>query len=125
MRVLIVDLGNACWTHKHFSEDIQTRQYRSPEVCFFGMRAHPLHGESSNRTACRFRKYHTYIFSSMRIPTLQQEFSRRVVSSGYDLVVVCTYEECEQPSCRGSTVDVVFHQIAHLSVVGCVSDAFV
>jgi serine/threonine protein kinase len=28
----IVDLGNACWTHKHFAEDIQTRQYRSPEV---------------------------------------------------------------------------------------------
>jgi serine/threonine protein kinase len=30
--VAIVDLGNGCWTHKHFSEDIQTRQYRSPEV---------------------------------------------------------------------------------------------
>ena len=28
----IVDLGNACWTNKHFSEDIQTRQYRAPEV---------------------------------------------------------------------------------------------
>ncbi|EER19662.1 Serine/threonine-protein kinase SRPK1, putative [Perkinsus marinus ATCC 50983] len=28
----IADLGNACWTHKHFSSDIQTRQYRSPEV---------------------------------------------------------------------------------------------
>lgn len=28
----IVDLGNACWTYKHFSEDIQTRQYRAPEV---------------------------------------------------------------------------------------------
>jgi len=31
-RVAIVDLGNACWTHKHFSDDIQTRQYRCPEV---------------------------------------------------------------------------------------------
>jgi serine/threonine-protein kinase SRPK3 len=30
--VKIVDLGNACWTHKHFTDDIQTRQYRSPEV---------------------------------------------------------------------------------------------
>lgn len=29
----IVDFGNACWTHKHFTDDIQTRQYRSPEVC--------------------------------------------------------------------------------------------
>lgn len=28
----IVDLGNGCWTYKHFSSDIQTRQYRSPEV---------------------------------------------------------------------------------------------
>ena len=31
-RVVVVDLGNACWTTKHFSEDIQTRQYRAPEV---------------------------------------------------------------------------------------------
>ena len=30
--VAVVDLGNACWRHKHFTEDIQTRQYRSPEV---------------------------------------------------------------------------------------------
>jgi hypothetical protein len=29
---VIVDLGNACWVDKHFSEDIQTRQYRCPEV---------------------------------------------------------------------------------------------
>lgn len=28
----VCDLGNACWTHKHFTGDIQTRQYRSPEV---------------------------------------------------------------------------------------------
>jgi hypothetical protein len=28
----VVDLGNACFTYKHFTEDIQTRQYRSPEV---------------------------------------------------------------------------------------------
>ena len=31
-RVKIADLGNACWVHKHFTEDIQTRQYRSPEI---------------------------------------------------------------------------------------------
>eukprot|EP00816_Leptocylindrus_hargravesii_P000267 CAMPEP_0196828266 /NCGR_PEP_ID=MMETSP1362-20130617/94587_1 /TAXON_ID=163516 /ORGANISM="Leptocylindrus danicus, Strain CCMP1856" /LENGTH=1110 /DNA_ID=CAMNT_0042208939 /DNA_START=165 /DNA_END=3498 /DNA_ORIENTATION=+ len=31
-RAVVVDLGNACWTHRHFSEDIQTRQYRCPEV---------------------------------------------------------------------------------------------
>jgi hypothetical protein len=31
-RAVVVDLGNACWVHRHFSEDIQTRQYRSPEV---------------------------------------------------------------------------------------------
>ena len=28
----VVDLGNACWRHRHFTEDIQTRQYRCPEV---------------------------------------------------------------------------------------------
>jgi serine/threonine protein kinase len=28
----IADLGNACWTHHHFQPEIQTRQYRSPEV---------------------------------------------------------------------------------------------
>jgi serine/threonine-protein kinase SRPK3 len=30
--VKIADLGNACWTNQHFTNDIQTRQYRSPEV---------------------------------------------------------------------------------------------
>lgn len=28
----VVDFGNACWTNKHFTDDIQTRQYRCPEV---------------------------------------------------------------------------------------------
>ena len=28
----IADLGNACWVDKHFTDDIQTRQYRAPEV---------------------------------------------------------------------------------------------
>eukprot|EP00914_Ancora_sagittata_P001615 GHVO01003998.1.p1 GENE.GHVO01003998.1~~GHVO01003998.1.p1 ORF type:complete len:968 (+),score=198.28 GHVO01003998.1:2-2905(+) len=32
LRFKIVDLGNACWEDQHFSDDIQTRQYRSPEV---------------------------------------------------------------------------------------------
>ena len=27
-------MGNGCWTHHHFSSEIQTRQYRSPEVFF-------------------------------------------------------------------------------------------
>jgi len=31
----IVDFGNACWSHKHFTDDIQTRQYRAPEVNYF------------------------------------------------------------------------------------------
>ncbi|KAF8931498.1 serine/threonine protein kinase, CMGC group [Haplosporangium gracile] len=30
--VKIADLGNACWEDHHFTNDIQTRQYRSPEV---------------------------------------------------------------------------------------------
>ncbi|KAJ2943723.1 hypothetical protein O0L34_g16836 [Tuta absoluta] len=32
LEVKIADLGNACWVHRHFTEDIQTRQYRSLEV---------------------------------------------------------------------------------------------
>jgi len=32
LSVKIADLGNACWVHHHFTEDIQTRQYRSLEV---------------------------------------------------------------------------------------------
>ncbi|XP_064422371.1 SRSF protein kinase 3 isoform X3 [Latimeria chalumnae] len=30
--VKIADLGSACWVYKHFSEEIQTRQYRALEV---------------------------------------------------------------------------------------------
>lgn len=30
--IKVVDFGNACWVDKHFTEDIQTRQYRAPEV---------------------------------------------------------------------------------------------
>ncbi|RWS17324.1 SRSF protein kinase 2-like protein [Dinothrombium tinctorium] len=30
--VKVADLGNACWIHHHFTEDIQTRQYRCLEV---------------------------------------------------------------------------------------------
>ncbi|XP_028923020.1 SRSF protein kinase 3 [Ornithorhynchus anatinus] len=32
IKIKIADLGNACWVHKHFTEDIQTRQYRAVEV---------------------------------------------------------------------------------------------
>ena len=32
LKCKIADLGNSCWIEKHFTEDIQTRQYRSPEV---------------------------------------------------------------------------------------------
>ncbi|CAL9092726.1 unnamed protein product [Musa textilis] len=32
LRCKIVDFGNACWCDKQLTDDIQTRQYRSPEV---------------------------------------------------------------------------------------------
>jgi len=32
LQVKIADLGNACWVDHHFTDDIQTRQYRSLEV---------------------------------------------------------------------------------------------
>jgi serine/threonine-protein kinase SRPK3 len=30
--IKIADLGNGCWTDKHFTSDVTTRQYRAPEV---------------------------------------------------------------------------------------------
>ncbi|CAM8905107.1 unnamed protein product [Rhodiola kirilowii] len=32
VRCKVVDLGSACWADKMFTDDIQTRQYRAPEV---------------------------------------------------------------------------------------------
>lgn len=32
IKVKIADLGNSCWFDHHYSSEIQTRQYRSPEV---------------------------------------------------------------------------------------------
>jgi len=34
--IKLADLGNACWTDHHFTNDIQTRQYRSPEAILGG-----------------------------------------------------------------------------------------
>eukprot|EP01051_Picozoa_sp_SAG22_P002162 SAG22_NODE_95_length_20791_cov_40.318514_2_plen_547_part_00 len=31
-RVKLADMGTACWVTKHFTDDIQTREYRCPEV---------------------------------------------------------------------------------------------
>ena len=44
VNVKICDLGNACWINHHFSTEIQTRQYRSPEVSIFLLR---LYSESN------------------------------------------------------------------------------
>ena len=32
LKCKIADLGNACWVSHHYTEDIQTRQYRALEV---------------------------------------------------------------------------------------------
>lgn len=32
LKCKLVDFGNGCWTYKQFTSDIQTRQYRCPEV---------------------------------------------------------------------------------------------
>ncbi|KAJ8570793.1 hypothetical protein K7X08_037765 [Anisodus acutangulus] len=32
LKCKLVDFGNACWTYKQFTDNIQTRQYRCPEV---------------------------------------------------------------------------------------------
>jgi serine/threonine protein kinase len=38
----LVDFGNACWVDRHFTEDIQTRQYRSPEVLTISDHLEPI-----------------------------------------------------------------------------------
>lgn len=42
LRTKIADLGNACWTYKHFTDDVTTRQYRSPEVITGGPYGTPI-----------------------------------------------------------------------------------
>jgi len=32
IKIKIVDFGNGCWVNKHFTDNIQTREYRSPEA---------------------------------------------------------------------------------------------
>ena len=32
LKIKIVDFGNGCWVDRHFTDDIQTTQYRAPEV---------------------------------------------------------------------------------------------
>ncbi|ODV95556.1 hypothetical protein PACTADRAFT_50260 [Pachysolen tannophilus NRRL Y-2460] len=34
--IKIADLGNACWSYHHYTNDIQTRQYRAPEIILGG-----------------------------------------------------------------------------------------
>ena len=57
--VKIADLGNGCWTHYHFQPEIQTRQYRSPEVIL---------GINYNETA------DTWSFACMLFEMLTGEF---------------------------------------------------
>lgn len=40
MQIKFVDFGNSCYTNHHFTENIQTREYRSPEV-ILGLKYHP------------------------------------------------------------------------------------
>ncbi|KAL5557349.1 hypothetical protein UlMin_039585 [Ulmus minor] len=42
VRCKVVDFGNACWADKRFAEEIQTRQYRSPEVILQSGYSYPV-----------------------------------------------------------------------------------
>ncbi|BAT99869.1 hypothetical protein LR48_Vigan06g060900 [Vigna angularis] len=42
VRCKIVDFGNACWAEKQFAEEIQTRQYRAPEVVLISGYSFPV-----------------------------------------------------------------------------------
>uniref|UniRef100_H2YVF9 non-specific serine/threonine protein kinase n=1 Tax=Ciona savignyi TaxID=51511 RepID=H2YVF9_CIOSA len=59
IKVKIADLGNACWVNKHFTEDIQTRQYRSIEVLLGAGYGPPADLWS---TACMVEEFKYYPF---------------------------------------------------------------
>uniref|UniRef100_A0A674H885 non-specific serine/threonine protein kinase n=1 Tax=Taeniopygia guttata TaxID=59729 RepID=A0A674H885_TAEGU len=71
LRVKIADLGNGCWVHRHFTEDIQTRQYRALEVLLGAGTAPP---PTSGSTACMAFELATgdYLFE----PHSGEEYSR-------------------------------------------------
>lgn len=53
--VVIADLGNACYVDNHFSDEIQTRQYRSYEVSI-SLFIFSSNNSSSNHIEYRFIK---------------------------------------------------------------------
>ncbi|KAL8219347.1 UNVERIFIED_CONTAM: hypothetical protein K2H54_020368 [Gekko kuhli] len=75
IRVKIADLGNACWVHKHFTEDIQTRQYRSIEVLIGAGYSTPADIWS---TACMEEAEHIHIVEDIEAERLHREFRGEV-----------------------------------------------
>ena len=58
MECKIVDFGNACWVNKHFTEEIQTRQYRSPEVRMVNdPEGHQVSSRKPNFSGLRHREH--------------------------------------------------------------------
>ncbi len=51
-RCKLVDFGNACWVHKQFTTDIQTRQYRCGAACFGGGGWGGFKGCGATRAGC-------------------------------------------------------------------------
>ncbi|XP_063797082.1 SRSF protein kinase 3-like [Pseudophryne corroboree] len=69
--VKIADLGSACWTYKPFSEEIQTQQYRAPEVLLGSGYSTPADIWSSACMAFEMATSH-YLFE----PQASEHFSR-------------------------------------------------
>lgn len=64
--VKIADLGNACWVNHHFTNDIQTRQYRSPEVILGAKWGASTDVWSMAAMVC----YHSFVLRVLCPPTL-------------------------------------------------------
>lgn len=86
----LCDLGNACWAQEHFTDDIQTRQYRSPEVCRSApfVEALLLHRHSSacsivDRFFAEFGAAVPIAFASFRL-LLFFLVSQVIIRAGYD-----------------------------------------
>lgn len=107
--VKIADLGNACWTYHHFTEDIQTRQYRSLEVLIGGGYGTPADIWS---TACMAFELATgdYLFEP-HSGTVQYTYCTYSILTVY--LVTSTY--CI--TCLCIAVLMWSNLIAHLSIV--------
>lgn len=87
----LCDLGNACWAQEHFTDDIQTRQYRSPEVRLVApfvealvLRRHSSACSIVDRFFAEFDAAMAIALASFRLLLMFFLDSQVIIRAGYD-----------------------------------------